>query len=1171
MRIRRLDMIAFGPFENTPLDLSRGQNGLHVIYGDNEDGKSTTLRAIRGLLFGIDERTADTFRFKPPQLRIGGCLRLASGEELAFVRRKGRKDTLLHPESGDPLPEDALAPFLGGLTPKIFRTLYGIDHDELVSGGRAIFEQTGDVGKALFSAATGTTSLKRLLETLDQDADQLFRPRAPKSRIYTLAREHADRLKEAREATLPSAAWTRLRRELDDATRAREELEEERRNLQRDLAQLERVRRVRPALAQRRRLLAEIEQLGEVVDLPEDFEPRRREATDSRRAAQERINQIAATLGRLKAENDKVRIPPELLEQASAIELFHRRLGAYEEARDDRPALDVKRRQNTNDARELLDAIQPQLDVKKVESLRPVLALKQSVQKLVSQHEQLANEELRAATDLSEARKAFSALQDERGRVKEDRDPTRLAAAVNRAQRAGDLDDQIHLLSERCEHKRRQCQREFDRLGIWQQTMEALEHAPLPSPDTIADFETRWQQVAATLHGIEDKMQESRGRRLERQETLTALEREGAVPKEDELLKARANRDRGWSLVRRRCYEDEDVEEEIHRYTHGGFLPDVYEGAVQRADEVSDRLRKDSDRVQQHQLHATEIEKLDRKLKALQADLEAQALGQDRIQREWTRLWDPAKISPQNTRAMAAWLRKAEALRQQLDELRGHEREHAGLTERRADLCDGLHKELKALGEMPHKPSDNRLGTILDHASLVLENIRGAIARMLERDKDLQKAGAALDRADKASTVLKARRSRWQREWDETSKDFGFLSDPGIARVEATLEKLDALFKAVDKANEAERRIYGIDKRISDFEAQVDRFARTTGRPREDQPVDQYVVGLNEALTRARGQETRRQGIRQQEADLNGERTDLQARVQSADANLSELRRMAGVETDEALIEAGRRSTRAGELRAQIAQYAQQLIDAGDGHSIDALQAQAEGVDGDDLDERIDRLTASLDRTEEELKQRLRREAELRHDVASKDGAATAAEATEQAGLALSQLREDVRTYLRLRCAALILNNHIERYRKENQDPLLKRAGELFSRLTLGSFKRLRGELDRNGHPVLKGVRPDDMEVGVDGMSDGTRDQLYLALRLATLEQHLAQGEPIPFIVDDILVGFDDRRTEACLKILAELVTRTQVLLFTHHQRVVEIAGRLGTREGVVLHRINDR
>ena len=87
-------------------------------------------------------------------------------------------------------------------------------------------------------------------------------------------------------------------------------------------------------------------------------------------------------------------------------------------------------------------------------------------------------------------------------------------------------------------------------------------------------------------------------------------------------------------------------------------------------------------------------------------------------------------------------------------------------------------------------------------------------------------------------------------------------------------------------------------------------------------------------------------------------------------------------------------------------------------------------------------------------------------------------------------------------------------------------------------------------------------------MSDGTRDQLYLALRLATLELHLKKAEPLPFVVDDILIAFDDSRTRACLEILAELSATTQVLLFTHHRSVVELADTLAAREKIFLHEL---
>ena len=100
----------------------------------------------------------------------------------------------------------------------------------------------------------------------------------------------------------------------------------------------------------------------------------------------------------------------------------------------------------------------------------------------------------------------------------------------------------------------------------------------------------------------------------------------------------------------------------------------------------------------------------------------------------------------------------------------------------------------------------------------------------------------------------------------------------------------------------------------------------------------------------------------------------------------------------------------------------------------------------------------------------------------------------------------------------------------------------------------------------MLGVRLDDKEVAVNGMSEGSRDQLYLALRLATLEQHLRKGEPMPFVVDDILIGFDDNRTRVCLEVLAELASRTQVLLFTHHRRVIELAESIDAQAGIFIH-----
>ena len=73
-------------------------------------------------------------------------------------------------------------------------------------------------------------------------------------------------------------------------------------------------------------------------------------------------------------------------------------------------------------------------------------------------------------------------------------------------------------------------------------------------------------------------------------------------------------------------------------------------------------------------------------------------------------------------------------------------------------------------------------------------------------------------------------------------------------------------------------------------------------------------------------------------------------------------------------------------------------------------------------------------------------------------------------------------------------------------------------------------------------------------MSEGTCDQLYLALRLASMQLEQAPGCDIPLIIDDILIQFDDERAIAALKLLAKMAQQRQVIFFTHHEHLLDLA-----------------
>ncbi|MDT8871483.1 hypothetical protein RAA17_11365 [Komagataeibacter rhaeticus] len=158
---------------------------------------------------------------------------------------------------------------------------------------------------------------------------------------------------------------------------------------------------------------------------------------------------------------------------------------------------------------------------------------------------------------------------------------------------------------------------------------------------------------------------------------------------------------------------------------------------------------------------------------------------------------------------------------------------------------------------------------------------------------------------------------------------------------------------------------------------------------------------------------------------------------------------------------------------------------------------------------------------------------------------------------AIASLHQIVEEYAQLTLARNLIANAIDHVRSAEQDPLVTRAGQFFSLATLGAFDAIRTDLDAQGNPVVLGQRHDGSHVPVADMSAGTRDQLFLAFRLASVETYCRAAEPLPFVADDLLVQFDDARSECTLRALADFARTTQVLLFTHHDSIRDMARSL--------------
>ncbi len=331
----------------------------------------------------------------------------------------------------------------------------------------------------------------------------------------------------------------------------------------------------------------------------------------------------------------------------------------------------------------------------------------------------------------------------------------------------------------------------------------------------------------------------------------------------------------------------------------------------------------------------------------------------------------------------------------------------------------------------------------------------------------------------------------------------------------------------------------------------------------------------SELLTRLRKAQdawARKQALLQQrESELTNTRDAAQSFAEAI-AQLTALCREARCDEVDHLPGAEQRSREAMEIRGRLKDTDEQIQQLCAGEPLDRFRQQALTVDPDRFPDQLqvlDHEITRLDEQRDELNQILGREQQVLKQM---DGSALAAEAAEQAEELKARLAADIEEYARLRLAAVVLQEAIDRYRQRSQGPVLDLASRLFAQLTLGSFQGLKVDYDDHDQAVLEAVRAGGTEVvRIAGLSEGTADQLYLALRLASLETYLGSHEPVPLVVDDILIQFDDDRAKAALKALAELSQHTQVVLFSHHEHMCRLAHACVDPGQLAIHRLPGR
>jgi len=1041
MRIASLRLLAFGHFRGLELDLSAP--GLHVVFGRNEAGKSTTLRAIAGLLYGIDTRTRDAHVHKPADLRIGGTLEGSDGARLSVVRRKGTANTLLD-ERGQAIEETPLLRMLRGVTEETFKSAFGLDLSTLEKGASALLEGKGDVGGSLFDASVGGgTDAQRLLVQLTEEADAIYKPRASALPLNVALKAYEEAKKEiAKRQSLPEA-YTKQVEALEEA------------------------KKERAAKAKRRAELAA-------------------EQTELSRA------KGRLPLERRRAELTQALAPLEALVKGHArVASLHSRLVAYDASDRDRRTLASEAQLLGDRAAEAArraglaaGTTSPMIDERTATRIRS----------LVGERTKLVERLELARVEIERAERELARLRGLAAPPAGGDDEVALAAlsrALERARALGDVKGRLASETAKVGKRRAEVEARVAALRAFVRPAADLALMKLPANETIDRLAKRAEEADRVVARLGEGLAALESEERARAKQIAAQSGDFAPPSAADLDGARKVRDAAWARLR---------EARAAGKAAAGAIVELeaeVERAIHAADTVADRMIREADRVTTLARLRAEQETNAEQRAALTVERDAAIAARAALDAEHVEAWKPAGIAPLGFAEMRAWLERHASVVDAFDRLREAELDAKVVEEQLASARAEL---AAASGHRDASGDRASLDDLALAASARIEQATSARRARADAAREVAKVEAALDERRAASrrdeTALADARARLA----ELSAPLGLPEDASGDEIQQALAAMKELFVLEDKRRE-------VAARAALAEADARAFEDDAARAAADLAPD--LVGL----------------------PARDVASNLHARSQRALADEQEL-----------------------------ANTVAQLAALGDAASAPS--------DPEAAQRRLDELREEIEALDAELSRLDSAKGGIEVGLQAMGVDSGAAEASAAAQEALARVRASVERYCRAKVAAVVLAREIERYREENQGPMLSLASRLFARLTLGGFTGVRAGFDDKDRPALRCVRDGNVEVDVAGLSQGTRDQLYLSLRLASLLRHAEAAEPMPLVLDDVFVHFDDERSRAAFAVLSEVAEKMQVVFFTHHARLVDLAREAVASERLTVHEL---
>ena len=1154
MRFVSLTLQRYGNYESGKICFDPRPGVVNLLLAPNSAGKSVLRTAVTDLLFGIHNQTPMGFRFGYPGMRMMAEIERNDGARMVFSRRKTRGNVLTDAED-QPIDPGFLHGLLSGRDRAFLERLFVLDTEALRGGGQALLETGGDVASALLSAAGGVRQARLLKQQLEKQRDDLAPVRKVASRPFYQA---LDALQNARTrfraATLRPDDWVRRQKDLEALEDRQRAHNAEAEAALADVSRLERIRRVRDALTRHAQALAWLDAHPDVPALPPVLGQNLLAARLDLAARESASARARIALEKAREDAETVRVDTRILSHADQIERLTAEAAAARKAQQELPGVRGQYENSLARTADLLRELGLAMPAVRAAETLPTRLLRARAGKAIQDGAGIAS-------SLSEAVARVEKTTREIGEI--DRQLTGMPAPPDT--RA--LESLVEVIRAEGAPAARRADAEKNvaetveslkaihaRVAGWAGTAEQLIALRPLSPDAYREQADAMATAREEANNAARRHEHEEARSEQARVALRAMGRDGDALDEGALRRSREKRDALWRLIHARIAGAESLPAVVSGEPIDAWFESAarFESAMTDADEIADRRFRDAALIAR--LDSARITAADAERRAMTSrefhDLAEKQHREARV--AWSRICAPLYLmndpSPADVQTflsardqvIAASERHGVALAA-----------HASLSRRHASWAFSLRAHLD------EAPSD--LMVLLNAAGHVIAAARETRKKYESLVEQRERVAREARDAVLAHAAHETRLAEWTGKWQDILLALGRPEKEEPVETEEVLRALDDIAGEYAAGTRLVERMEGMNADIERFVQDTRALSEIVGA--EAAPGDAFDVarGLGHCLTRERAQEQRERVLREgvETGEGNVEVSEKASWVARSD--LQTILTLIGAETIE---DAEKRLALSGErigYEKERDRALATLRDAGDGLTTDALRAEVAAVPSVEVITRIEAATVAR-REAAAAAQRIAEEVSaLRQslDQSVTETAIHAAAADQQAAVAwLSRSLNDGLLY---HTASLMLGRALDIVEQSGDSALLNRLGRIFETLTGGACARVVTEMTDGGAAHLAFIQRDFPEERqtISQLSEGTRDQFFLALRVAAIEDHLESMEPLPFVGDDILQTFDDERAAAALRVLADLSRHTQVIVLTHHRHVMDLADRL--------------